>query len=383
MFNALITTLTPVHVGSGRTLQKHIDYVHFSNIKNGPIALIDEEKVLAILGRDNLGKWMETIENKKDLLTLINKHESSLQPNKLARRLIKARDNPGLHNELYEQLTDGMGRPYIPGSSIKGSIRTALFTYMLRQNPSFLEKLNPSKFIDDELMIALMATPERSEVSNFKQETSNKDIFRFLRVGDIHFTSTQSIMVKAVNLKRTGWAEDNRLSQWTECIPENQEARSRIDFADDTLLTTAKSQKIQKEQTETVGKGVDLLRKKELLQIVNNHTTHLLQRELNFIKQQNDSNLEQYAEQIETLLAQTKQCGPEECVIRLGKHSGFLFMTGDWQRELMKESDYILLKNHVRRKQHTPANLPLPKTRRFTKAGMPLGFVKITIKQSL
>lgn len=385
MFNARIITLTPVHIGSGRILKKQIDYLHFSHLKNGPIALLDEEKVLAILGRNKLSAWMRAIEKQEDLLMLIRQQNTQVQPDNLAKRIIKVKDKPGLHGELYEQLTNGMGRPYIPGSSLKGSIRTALFTDMLRINQTLIKNLNPHQFKDKVLMQKLMATTEERDLEiNQREEkgnkkTSNKDIFRFLHVGDIHFITTQAIMVKTMNLKKNNWTEDHSLSQWTECIPEGEVTDFRINFADDTLFSKNKNQKIQKAQTETIGKGVDLLRQSELLPIINNHTLNLLKHEQDFIQQENDTHLDLYAEQIEKLIDQTEQCKEGECVLRLGKHSGFLFMTGGWQEELMEKDQYNQLKRHVRHGKRTPDHLPLPKTRRFTAGGMPLGFIKLKL----
>jgi hypothetical protein len=45
----------------------------------------------------------------------------------------------------------------------------------------------------------------------------------------------------------------------------------------------------------------------------------------------------------------------------------------------MEENSLKDLKRYVRRATRTPEFLPLPKTRRFTNNGGPIGFVKLTI----
>ena len=104
-----------------------------------------------------------------------------------------------------------------------------------------------------------------------------------------------------------------------------------------------------------------------------------MNKEIDFINQQNDIALENYAIALNKISEIAKNCGENSCVLRVGKHSGFQFMTGGWQQELMEENSLKDLKRYVRRATRTPEFLPLPKTRRFTNNGNPIGFVKLTI----
>jgi CRISPR/Cas system CSM-associated protein Csm5 (group 7 of RAMP superfamily) len=88
--------------------------------------------------------------------------------------------------------------------------------------------------------------------------------------------------------------------------------------------------------------------------------------------------LYEYKEHIKDLLRETNNCKPNECILRLGKHTGFTFMTGDWQKEVFDTGLYSELKLKARPKGDRYKEYPLPKTRRFTPDGQPLGFVKLT-----
>lgn len=379
MNNATLQTLTPVHIGNGRTLQKHIDYIYFSNLHNAPVALLDLEKVFGILGNANLNAWIRAIENREDLMPLIRKQKTNIRPDDVAHRLIQVKDKPDIHSELYEHLTDALGRPYIPGSSIKGSMRTALFTNLLKKNKHLLGKNYELRIKNIEPK--LFSTPEQltSEEEHKDKLTSNRDIFRFLYAGDCFFEKSSSILVRVetFSLKGGYWEKRPKLTQWTECIPAGKTAQCRMLFSEKTLHSPSKHEQVRKQIKQAVGKYSDTIHQTELLRIVNQHTLNLLERELRFILDHNDGTFDRYTEKLEELIEKTRQCGANECVLRLGKHSGFVFMTGGWHEELMGKDRYMEFKKKVRHK--TPENLDLPKTRRFTPEGFPVGFVKIQI----
>ncbi|MCS6975265.1 MAG: type III-A CRISPR-associated RAMP protein Csm5 [Cyclobacteriaceae bacterium] len=379
MNNATLQTLTPVHIGNGRTLQKHIDYIYFSNLHNAPVALLDLEKVFGILGNANLNAWIRAIENREDLMPLIRKQKTNIRPDDVAHRLIQVKDKPDSHSELYEHLTDALGRPYIPGSSIKGSMRTALFTNLLKKNKHLLGKNYELRIKNIEPK--LFSTPEQftGEEAHKNKLTSNQDIFRFLYAGDCFFekSSTVLVRVETFSLKGGYWEKRHQLTQWTECIPAGKTAQCRLLFSEKTLHSPFKHKQVREQIKQAVGKYSDTIHQNKLLYIVNQHTLNLLQRELKFINDQNIQDFDKYTEKLEELIEKTNQCGSNECVLRLGKHSGFVFMTGGWQEELMDKDRYVELKRKVRDK--TPENLVLPKTRRFTPEGYPVGFVKIQI----
>jgi CRISPR-associated protein Csm5 len=379
MNNITIETITPVHIGSGRTLMKNMDFFHFSNIGNRPIAIIDENKILELIGKNNLPQWMQCIEKRQDLRQQFQVLKN-IEPSQIAKRIIPLSENPNKY-ELYEHIHNASARPYLPGSSIKGAIRTGIIAYLIQQEKKFVQNKNNLgnfnqrnncfEYKDSKIIKHFVA-------DDAEEKQQNKDIFRFLHIGDAVFQRTEAIMVNTFSLKENGWEKREALSQWTECIPSGEKSALRINFPEQTLYNR-KEQEVQNKITGFIGKNHPLLKAKELFKIINQHTKYLLNEEIDFINQQNDIALENYAIALNKILKIAEDCGENSCVLRVGKHSGFQFMTGGWQHELMEKNSLNDLKRYVRRATRTPESFPLPKTRRFTNNGNPIGFVKLTI----
>jgi CRISPR-associated protein Csm5 len=383
MNNITIETLSPVHIGSGRTLQKNIDFIFFSHLNNKPIAIIDEEKIFNLLGREKLNQWMRAIEEKADILPMLRQQKPNLSPLDIHHRISYTRETNILKGELYEHIHNASAKPYIPGSSLKGAIRTALFAQIIDHSDTLLnhklgreekEKFN-KKTGKKEIVIEFSDKQLQQE---YFGSTPNNNIFRLLHVGDAIFEKTEAIMVNTYCMQHNGWQKRTDLSQWTECIPKGEKSSLRINFLEQTLLTGKDTGQVQHKIKHFVGKNHEHLKADNLFQTINHHTICLLEKEISFIKDQEDDALYSYADRLDEVLETAKQCNHTSCVLRVGKHSGYWFMTGGWQEELLDEGTYREVKRAAQRRSGYE-NFPLPKTRRFTGNGSPVGFVKLSI----
>jgi CRISPR type III-A-associated RAMP protein Csm5 len=373
MSTVTIKTLTPVHVGSGRKLTKNIDFVFFSNLHNKPLAILDEEKIYQIVTDKHFEAWVSNIENpKQDLLPFLQRIKHDLTPQEIAHRLTFVSGSLGDKTKIHEHIYNGMMKPYIPGSSLKGAIRTALFAQLaINEKDKIKSKINPSQFQDKDAMSYLFSSNVQGEVDN--SDIQNKDFLRFLYAGDAEFKDTQVIKVCTYNLRGQDWEERSDLDQWTECIPQGKSSELRIQLP----LFHNKHKTMQNKLTQYIGKHHNCITSKEnLIKTINTHTKTVLEKENKFIQFEDD--LYEYKEHIKDLLRETNNCKPNECILRLGKHTGFTFMTGDWQKEVFDTGLYSELKLKARPKGDRYKEYPLPKTRRFTPDGQPLGFVKLT-----
>lgn len=124
-----LTTLSPVHVGTGTTLM-HFDAVYTEGIWSR----IDLDRVLTrpdvdarVLARD-MGqshfRWSNWLRDVKIPLAEARAYA------------LPCPQDPG-EVGVREAIKDAHGRPYLPGSSIKGAIRTALLWYLLRNNNAY------------------------------------------------------------------------------------------------------------------------------------------------------------------------------------------------------------------------------------------------------
>jgi CRISPR-associated protein Csm5 len=120
-FRLTVTTLTPLHIGTGNTLLRDFDYV----THDGKTWVINEDALADLLVdyEDDLEK-MAAGRPASELLRPEDFHADS----PLFRYILPGEPRSQRSGSvLQEQIKDSWDRPYIPASSLKGALRTALF----------------------------------------------------------------------------------------------------------------------------------------------------------------------------------------------------------------------------------------------------------------
>lgn len=133
-----LTALGPVHVGDGGSLSKK-DYYLSKDARGSVVVVLDAKGFVAELSDNQLEKYCEFLETNsrtglqeflaKDekLKAIAEKHAAYKVATKLAQR-------PGGGNQFFNVATfvkDAYGYPYVPGSSVKGVIRTAVLCSLI------------------------------------------------------------------------------------------------------------------------------------------------------------------------------------------------------------------------------------------------------------
>lgn len=123
-----IKTLTSVHIGSGETFQYGNDFVRGKDADGDSIiGIVEPKQVLALIGEKNLDAWVTAIDGGRSTDQIVKQYAPSAKLEQYSRRIILSWANEIKPTDtLKEYIHDGLGRPYIPGSSIKGAIRTAV-----------------------------------------------------------------------------------------------------------------------------------------------------------------------------------------------------------------------------------------------------------------
>jgi CRISPR-associated protein Csm5 len=361
MSHIKIETLTPVHVGSGRLFQGNFEYLFFRDERK--VAIIDEHKVFNIIGHENLDKWLSVINKEENLLEYLQQRSPDVRAEDTALRVLKVQGiGPAGKNTIREFMHTGTGYPILPGSSLKGSIRTALFTQKLLSQPTLVAQ--PSKLknfkgkFDDGNLDKLVFGDD-----------PNHDYLRLLRVSDVAFDETVCVLSETLNLKYEGYEMKNEVKQFTECLPQNSTGIGRLQVPEKLIREIEKRQYIRKDFAA--------LQMPALFQIINQHTRRLLQQELKHWQEQVlPSGAELFVEKLQELSEQIEKLQPNECILRLGFGAGYNFMTGGWQQELLNEHTFTEVANAARRKDY--GNVPFPKSRKMMLNGHPMGFIKIT-----
>ncbi|MCS7064758.1 MAG: type III-A CRISPR-associated RAMP protein Csm5, partial [Fimbriimonadales bacterium] len=122
----LLETLSPLHIGSGQ------EYGAFDGVyAHGRWYLIDIEKVLERSREDasNLANAMM----RSDFNWASWLHQRRIAPQEVAARSIACHQNPA-QTKIRACVRDPFGRPYIPGSTLKGAIRTAVLEWLVLDN---------------------------------------------------------------------------------------------------------------------------------------------------------------------------------------------------------------------------------------------------------
>ena len=127
--------------------------------------------------------------------------------------------------EIMAHIREGNGNLFIPGSSVKGALKTAFFQYYLNKK-------------EDKSVAVQTDRRNNPKFSNRWFGTFENDIFSKLKIGDFHAKEPKSRIVWAIDRNRKkGERDDNTLSQRIETLLPGSEY-----FGDLTLLRSGESQ---------------------------------------------------------------------------------------------------------------------------------------------
>ena len=368
-----IETLTPIHIGSGTFLQKGNDFV-CGKSEDGydVIAIINLKKALELIGEDNISSWEAGIKNGRSIDDIIHQYAPQAKLEDFADRIIMRWSNKSTET-LKEFIHDGMGRPYIPGSSIKGAIRTAILTSIIDTVPQKEEKIvKQRKTRNGEMKKAVSAN--EVEAWAFGKDPNN-DVFRFLQVGDAIFGKEYEAATRLVNLN-----ERERQSYWDESKPQLVEALVDGDTAQFELKICNDLKSIQSSISSKMPSCMKDI--ETLFATINTHTLSLLEKEIDYWKERvgddNAKNVKIYLEKLSELKSKAAECESKKgtCVIRLGHGSGWRFITGAWAEQL---SNFNLVIQHSRPRNKNYEEFDFPKSRRVDDECELLGFALLSV----
>ena len=231
-----ITTVGPVHIGNGMRYGKK-DYYANGN----KIAVLDTRKFASRLNVQQMGRYCEFLKdtnNKFDLQGFLknNPDLAKIADGSVAYRidspLATARRGSIQYHDVWEFVKDPYGNPYIPGSSIKGMLRTAILLNILLDGKEYRALLHGA--LDkrrgaDKVIMRKTLWKEQPDPCN--QGVVN-DILKYLSVADSSSLSTDDLVfVKKydlfskndpadhkLNMRNLTLYEGNELDVYRECL---------------------------------------------------------------------------------------------------------------------------------------------------------------------
>ena len=190
-----LTPLTPIHIGTGESLDP-FEYVVTGDV----LRRFSLDDFMLALDRDDQARFVEMVERSipairrfvrehANVAVGVARYTANVTP--AASTLYDARMEGGAaHPEVLSCIRTG-DSPYVPGSSLKGALRTALLYHAM-------EKDNPAR------------DGPRLEQAVFRHRTVQQDPFRAFKVGDGAAMEVRTrVRAVAVNTQRAGdWSRD-------------------------------------------------------------------------------------------------------------------------------------------------------------------------------
>lgn len=360
-----IETITPVHIGSGNFLQKGNDFVCGKSEEGDDIiAIVDLKKALELIGEANIGTWVSGIENGRSIDDIIRQFSPTSKMEDYADRIILRWTNKSTET-LKEFIHDGLGHPYIPGSSIKGAIRTAVLSTIIDTIPNKEEKIKKER----KSRLGIKATVSAKDIESFAfGRDPQEDVFRFLQVGDAIFGKEYEAATRLVNIN-----ERERHSYWDESKPQLVE----ILVDGDTSCFEMKLCPPNSFRMPSCMKDLSTL-----FAAINKQTLLLINKEIEYWEErggdENAKNVDIYIRKMKGIRSKAIECKDtkDSCVLRIGHGSGWRFITGGWAEQL---ENFDLVIQHSRPGNNRYERFDFPKSRRVDDDCELLGFVKLSI----
>jgi CRISPR/Cas system CSM-associated protein Csm5 (group 7 of RAMP superfamily) len=371
-----IEVLTPVHVGVGieRAWKQGTDILQ----KDGKVHLLNNEQLFKSLY--HIGR----LKHYSSQLAAGKIQECENEINKLGTAIPVLQTFTFPYRDL---ATDGIrplirngatGRPYLPGSSIKGAVRSILFKYV-KQNIRALQNATNNDAVFGGI---------------------NNNIMRLFRFTDASMNRSKLMRMKIFNLKNEGgkwvggWKHGgNTTEQFNqsgfhndlEVFPVGAIGFMRFGVAD--KISNNIWQQILNGVPERV-KGlpdskIALLQNPSfnLFAVINSHTKRYLTKQITFFKKYDDA---EYTADIIEKLEALKNSIPADnsyCILKLAGGSGFHSITGDWQYEQGFTQEHVGI--HSGKGKSVGKHKYKSRKIAFEKVNgewqfYPMGFVKIT-----
>ena len=421
-FNLTITALSPVHIASGSQIAQGYDFVFDEQAKM--VYVINEEIAFALAQRkldSKVAGWKKRVtafenrptrqQSEKDRATLLQegsgnrelekrfergltledmldekrrlitwreiRENSEVEGQSLVRYRLRGQLNLQDGNSINEQIKDVFGRAYIPGSSLKGAIRTALGWQLFKEHglqarpPQGSGRPN-SKTADDEYETRLFTIAGDGNAVN-------RDVWRGLRVSD-STPLDDALMLAPIRISkqaRPGQEPFDVLN--VEAIPKDSQTTATIHL-DEYLLGPLP----QRERGLNYAAKADALR--GFAAACRERGAALIDAELAYYRERNDRPLLQRFYQ--DLQGQAHALPETSFMLQLGWGAGWHSKTFDDRLSenapLFAEIVDAYRLQPQRKQPFTEGDL-FPATRKLVLEGMqsaaPLGWVRVDVKE--
>lgn len=342
-----IEVLTPISVGAGIEKEwiKGVDFI----LKDNKIYILSIRKM--INHGVNIDQMTTYFADRADdqIATILGNKINQVSDNVFASTITTTNNiKTCIKNEL-------SGLPIIPGSSLKGALRSVLFSYL--------------------------RTNERNEKDVFGSSKVGDEFMRFIKLSDIEFEETELVNSKIFNLRRDNntWLGGWKHSFTGNTATTNKFSPTGFNTLYESIIPGSKgygSIMIADKQfnflNEINPKKEAVLNVSSLFKVINEHTKEYLSKELEFFEKYPADKSDLIIDSIKSILSQIP-ADNSYCIMKMAAGSGFHSITGDWQFEDYTDTGFWEYGKNQGKKKY--------KSRKIAdyKGGLSLmGFVKIS-----
>ncbi len=279
-----ITTLTPVHIGSGEVYSPYTDYI----LDNGFVNLIDKSKLdtLFIEKPELINIFISGIKsdfnNRNDKYTLNKMFKKfNIDYKKYINKKLQVTGD--IRNTEIKRFVQSAGKPFIPGSSLKGAIRTAIVFYLIENNYNNslnIIKQNINKLSNNSeknLVNSIKSIDNQLLIIDDRVKKIKENFMSYIRITDSDFCNDNNLVInlcKRYSLKKKTSAIPIVLESLKEKTTTNSTFTFKIPFKNNMKFPLIESEEhsIQK-----------------IFEMINNFSLKFIDNEFEFLdKYEND-----------------------------------------------------------------------------------------------
>lgn len=305
-YNITLMGLSPLYIGAGDKYSQ-LDYI----VKDNKIYILDFDELLSQIPmeviNDLTNEITQNFQNNiwaGDVEEFLGKYEINWQ-----KCIEKTYDLVGVigKNEINQFIKTG-NIIYIPGSSVKGAIRTAIFFDIIDNHPNKRKELEKTllRYFNDRDIKKLLQSERKSD--------AKRDLLRALIISDFELEKKNVLITKSYVY---------HLREKEKTIPIYNEVLTRN-------FTSSGSIKINKKLINTKNAlFTDYfdLKKENIINAINNLSNTIIEHELKEFNALGDPELNDIIQFYENLTNQMKSLEENECILRLGQGSSVLQIT--------------------------------------------------------
>jgi CRISPR/Cas system CSM-associated protein Csm5 (group 7 of RAMP superfamily) len=324
-----ITPITPVYIGgaSEKNWCNGLDYI-FDEV-NCKVYIINHQKIITLLKSPQLKDYTNALVNNTARAFIDNlSQENKITVDEIADHSFDLGFKP--ENDIKAHIRNGMGKPFIPGSSLKGAIRSVLF----------------NKYFDEEQYLNFKTIPQNKRIQEdeYVFGSISNNLMQYFQISDVEFNNTELFTTKIFNLignddlLEGGWKHSKRnntnkyfheegFTTTYETLKLGEPGYGSLQI---NIRNADFSRKYSHQPPPNLEKLFENNPTETLFKLINDYSIMHINKELDFFRMYSNNETVSIVEKLIWLknLAEKTSKG---CILRIACGSGFHGITGDWQ----------------------------------------------------